>query len=143
MMTQASRSESELKLHAKDFINFTSVLMEVATELPDRTTVSQLVAFLAIANYDLQGRPITMVELREALGPSLGKSLHTTYQIFLDRELRRNDRPTVKGLGWLTQEPDRSDYRRNYLHLTAKGREIMRNILLELKEPKDGAHAAT
>ncbi len=141
MVTQARRSESELKLHAKDFINFTSVLMDLATELPDRTTVSQLVAFLAIANYDLQGRPTTMVDLREALGPSLGKSLHTTYQIFLDRELRRNDRPTVKGLGWLTQEPDRSDYRRNYLHLTAEGREVMRDLLINLKAPEHGIEA--
>ena len=143
MKHPTKRSVSELQLHAKDFIDFTSVLMGIAPELPDRTTLSQLIVFLAIANFDLQGKATTMTDLKEALGPVIGKSLHTTYQVFLDRELKRNDRPTVKGLGWITQEADRADFRRNYLKLTAKGREIMRDILVNLKGPRDGTETKT
>lgn len=118
-------------------LNFASALAMLGSVMPDRTTVPQLVVFLQAAFQDMKDSPATLTDLKTILGPKMGRSLHTTYQIFLDRDLIRNDRPPVRGLGWLTQEPDPSDHRRNYLRLTPRGKLVVSELTRMLEATGD------
>jgi hypothetical protein len=76
---------------------------------------------------DLRNTPTTFNEIREAVGPAIGRSLHTTYRVFLDGN-RSSDHNRAKGLGWLHSVVDPTDNRRKYLHLTDKGHEVIQGI---------------
>lgn len=91
-------------------------------------TLPQAAFFLEAALADLRGCPTTFSELREALGPIIGKSLHTTYKVFLDEGRNRNGK-REPGVGWLTRETDPKDNRRHYLRLTDAGREVLDKLV--------------
>jgi hypothetical protein len=120
------------QLRVGDVKQLTDILAALAEQLPERTTISQMTAFMGAAVADMMGSPATLTQLKETLGPRIGRSVHTTYQVFLDRDIIRNDRPDVKGVGWLTQESDRRDHRKRYLRLTPRGRSIIQLILEEI-----------
>lgn len=116
--------------HVGDLRTFSAMLIELAEQAPERTTAAQMAFFVSAALADMAGRPGTFTELKDALGPAINRSLHTTYKVFLDRIQRRSDTDVTRaGLGWLTREEDPQDNRRKYLRLTAKGRDVMRGLL--------------
>lgn len=119
-----------LALHVRDLRNFSTALIALAEQAPERTTVAQMVFFLLAGMADAAGKPATFTELKEAAGDSINRSLHTTYKLFLDRPQTRSDYDSKRqGLGWLTREIDPRDNRRNYLRLTPKGRSVLLGLL--------------
>lgn len=129
-LKEPRRANGRLFKHVGDLTDFSTVLIVLAELSPERTTAAQLSFFLTAAIADLAGKPATFTELRDATGPVIGKSLHTTYQIFLDKERRRSDSVRVsQGVGWLERELDPTDNRRHYLRLTAKGREVIDEVV--------------
>ena len=99
-------------------------MIALAQRAPDRLTISQLSFFLSAAIADRSGRPATFVEIREELGGTVSKSLHTTYKVFLDGS-RRSEREKRTGLNWLETETDPNDNRRKFLRLTRKGSRVL------------------
>lgn len=115
-------------LRAAELRTFSTALITAAELAPDRMTMAQLTFFLFAAMADLRGTPATFSEIRDAAGPRMRKSLHTTYKILLDGN-RRSDRADTPGVGWLRREEDPSDNRRKFLRLTDRGRGIVRAIV--------------
>lgn len=114
--------------------NFSAALIELAEQAPERTTAAQMVFFLLAGLADEADKPATFTEVRDAAGPAINRSLHTTYKVFLDRPQRRSDTDaTRQGLGWLTREEDPEDNRRKYLRLTPKGRRVMKGLVATLE----------
>jgi hypothetical protein len=110
-----------------DLRRFSSGLLALAEMGPERLTLSQATFFLFAGMADLGGRPATFTEIKDLVGPTMSRSLHTTYKVFLgdkDREARR-----AATLGWLMRETDASDNRRKFLRLTQEGRETMRKVV--------------
>ena len=130
-MSTSQNSVAMPQLRVADVKKLLTVFGALAEQLPERATVGQTSTFLAAAVHDMTGNPATLTDLKDTLGPRMGRSIHTTYQLFLDRDIVRGDRPVVKGLGWLTQEGDRKDYRKKYLRLTPRGRSVVQMILEE------------
>ena len=128
-------SGATLTLSLNELKTFSTALMHLAELVPERTTGSQLTFFLFAAMADIRKSPTTFNEIREAVGPAIGRSLHTTYRVFLDGN-RSSDHNRAKGLGWLHTETDPHDNRRKYLHLTDKGREVLQGIadIVEMKD---------
>jgi hypothetical protein len=117
-------------LRPSDFRDLSNAMLALANEAPERTTLPQMTFFLLAAMADLKGKPSTFTEIRDGVGPTVNRSLHTTYKIFLDRPLRRSDYESKRqGLGWLTRELDPEDNRRNYLRLTASGKRVLLKVL--------------
>jgi hypothetical protein len=121
------KSAATLTLSLNEFRIFSTALMHVAELVPERTTTSQLTFFLFAAMADIRNTPTTFNEIREAVGPSIGRSLHTTYRVFLDGN-RSSDHNRAKGLEWLRTETDPHDNRRKYLHLTEKGKAVLQGV---------------
>ena len=121
---------SNSKLRPANFRDLSKSLLILANEAPERTTLAQMTFFLLAGTADLAGKPSTFTEIRDRVGPTVNRSLHTTYKVFLDRPLKRSDYQSKRqGLGWLTREIDPQDNRRNYLRLTAKGRRVLAKAL--------------
>lgn len=121
------KSAATLTLSLNELRTFSTALMHLAELVPERTTGSQLTFFLFAAMADIRNSPTTFNEIREAVGPAIGRSLHTTYRVFLDGN-RSSDHNRAKGLGWLRTETDPHDNRRKYLHLTDKGRAVLQGV---------------
>ena len=130
MNTDEAPSPSPKQLQPAELRSFSAALITVAELAPDRMTMSQMAFFLFAAMADLRGTPQTFSEIRDAAGPQIRKSLHTTYKILLDGS-RRSDRADTPGVGWLRREEDPSDNRRKFLRLTDRGRDIVRAIIKE------------
>ena len=65
-----------------------------------------------------------MTFLRDTLGNAAGKSVNTTYSVFLKATKRRPD-----GLGWLVHSRSPVDGREKLLKLTPKGRRVVATML--------------
>ena len=113
----------------KAFSRGLSLLSEVS---PRNLTGAQQSFFLAAALADLAESPATFTELREVVGSSVNRSLHSTYKVFLN-EGRIRDGQRQAGIGWLKTEVDPIDNRRKYLRLTPKGRRVINDLLNELE----------
>ena len=94
---------------------------------PDRLTLTQASFFMHAAIADLSGKPSTFTEIREIMGDSINKSLHSTYKVFVD-ESRNRGIKREPGLGWLARDVDPADNRRKYLRLTAIGRGVLSQV---------------
>lgn len=126
MSTKASQQRHMVALR-----NFSAGLLVLGEVAPERMTLSQSAFFLMAAMADATGRKSTYTEIKEAVGPALHRSLHTTYRVLLD-EGRNTAKGREPGLGWLRRETDPSDNRRKYLRLTAKGRRVLDQLGLAL-----------
>lgn len=111
--------------------NFSAGLIVLAELGPDRLTLTQGAFFLLAGLADRTGRPATFSELRDTVGETVGRSLHTTYKVFLS-EGRNRDGERQAGLGWLRAETDPADNRRRFLRLTQTGQRIMDAVFLAL-----------
>jgi hypothetical protein len=113
---------------------FSEALIKLAEQAPERTTTGQMAFFVLAGIADATGKPATFTEIKEQVGNAINRSLHTTYKVFLDRELRRSDTDSKRaGLGWLTREEDQDDNRRKYLRLTPEGWRVLRELELKLR----------
>lgn len=91
-------------------------------------SLSQVAFFLHAALADLAGKPTTYSDIKDALGDSINKSLHSTYKVLLD-EGRRRGTTRDPGMGWLTREIDPMDNRKKYLRLTSGGERVLLNLV--------------
>ena len=131
------KTGNALPLHVGALRDFSAALIELAEQAPERTTAAQMAFFVLAGMADAAGKPATFTEIRDAVGDTINRSLHTTYKVFLDREQRRSDTAAVRqGLGWLTREEDRADNRRKYLRLTPKGRAVLTSLLETIQGDK-------
>lgn len=136
-MPTKTNSSNELTLRVGELTDYSTVLLTLAEMVPERTTLAQVSFFLLAAIADAAGKPATFTELREAVGPAVNRSLHTTYKLFLDRPMRRSDYDSKRqGLGWLTREMDPDDNRKNYLRLTPSGKAIVKMLLDEASKSR-------
>lgn len=116
--------------------DFSAGMMVLGELAPDRLTIAQCSFFLLAGLTDSAGRATTFSELREAIGPQLSRSLHTTYRVFLDEGRNNAQGDRIDGLGWLTRETDPKDNRRKYLKLTSKGKLVMAELAATLDQTR-------
>lgn len=126
MTTKPKRSEP-LMLHTQDFVNFSAGMIVLAEMAPDRMSLSQGIFFILTATADLAGKDPTFSDIKEAVGETVNRSLHTTYRVLLEPS-----RIYPQSLGWLRQEPNPMDARQKFLRLTPKGRAVMSGVLKAL-----------
>ena len=96
----------------------------IATATPCRLSTTQLAVFSFAALAARSGNPTTFLALREIFEGSPGGSVHTTYNVFLDRKRQRGG-----SLGWLYQVQNPLDMRQKFLHLTSKGHKVADKLL--------------
>lgn len=125
-------SKSKLGQSTPVLRNFSAGLIMLAEMGPDRLTLTQGAFFLLAGLSDMTGRPSTFSDIRDAVGVTIGRSLHTTYKVFLSEGRNRLGERTT-GLGWLRTDTDPSDNRRKYLRLTPAGQRVMDAVALSLK----------
>jgi hypothetical protein len=124
--TKARQSEP-LMLHTRDFANFSAGMIVLAEMAPERMTLSQGIFFMLTATADLAGKDPTFSDIKEAVGDTVNRSLHTTYRILMEPS-----RVYPNALGWLKAEPNPMDAREKFLRLTPKGRAVMVGVLRAL-----------
>ncbi len=118
-----------LSNYVGDFNDFTTALTTLAEYASERLTLPQLAFFITAGTADIKGHAATFSDIRDTLGESLNKSLHTTYKVFMAQARKRSDTKVRNpGLGWLTTEVDPEDNRRKYIHLTPTGRLVMTKL---------------
>lgn len=127
MTTTKQRRSEPLKLHTRDFANFSAAMIVLAEMAPERMTLSQGIFFVLTATADLAGKDPTFSDIKEAVGETVNRSLHTTYRILLEPS-----RVYPNALGWLRQEENPMDARQKFLRLTPKGRAVMVGVLRAL-----------
>lgn len=125
---KAKPGNVNLTLSARHLSVFSLGLIHLAELAPERLTAGQIVIFLHAGMGDLGGVPMTLSDINDVVGDGVGKSLRTTYQVFLDGNLSSN-KNRVKGLHWLRSEIDPKDNRRKLLLLTDEGRKVMSEVL--------------
>jgi hypothetical protein len=113
--------------HTPALKNFSAGLLVLAELAPKHLTLAQCAFFMTAALADRAGRPATFTDLREAVGPAVNRSLHTTYKVFFT-EGRVRDGARVQGLGWIKAELDPLDNRRKFLRLTRIGQSVVDEI---------------
>lgn len=128
-MQHAATRPDPLFKHVRALHDFSSAVMTLAEFAPERMTLAQGVFFLLAAAADIAGRPATFTTVKEAAGPRVNRSLHTTYKVLLDEGRKRGEK-REDGLGWLTREENKADQREKYLRLTPKGREVVRELVV-------------
>jgi hypothetical protein len=119
--TQEVMTALYLREHRKAAEALEFALEHLNTKLPARATARQLLTFAAIARAAANGERITISDVRERFGQAddgseIGANLAKSYLIFVEPSPRD---PTA--LGWVTQQPDAADGRKNYLTLTDAG----------------------
>lgn len=118
----------------KDLIHLANALQVLAREIPPRTSVRQVMAFVAIARFDSLNLSVTLAELRDAMGvdaqgmPLLGQSIERTFATFLPPS---EDEP--EALDWCYQGADPDDRRRKPLRLSSKGKMMADRIVRVLR----------
>lgn len=122
-----TKASGSLIAHVSDLRTFSSGLLALTELGPERLTLAQSTFFLFAGIADLAGGPATFTELRDLIGPTMSRSLHTTYKVFLGEDEREAKRQ--QALGWLLRETDAKDNRRKYLRLTNEGRRVMSEVI--------------
>jgi hypothetical protein len=129
-------TRENLHLHVGALADFSSALITLTSMLPERTSLSQASFFLLAGAADIAGKQPTFTELKEALGPAINRSLHSTY-----RALLTPSRTVPYGAGLLERQENPYDNRQKILKLTPKGREIFAALILEMKGTAHEAEA--
>lgn len=102
--------------------------------MPKRMTASQLVFFVATASADLKGHRPTYSQIRNEIGETLDRSLHSTYRVLLAK-----CKAYPNGLGLLRREVNPSDNREFFLRLTPKGRKLIERVAMQLEDRSEMA----
>lgn len=130
-MTKKHHDESLWK-HVGELGDFSSVLTTLTILLPERTTLSQATFFIVAAAADIAGKQPTFTEIKEALGPAINRSLHSTY-----RALLVPSKSVPYGAGLLERRENPNDNRQKILSLTPKGRETVVALITALNGGRD------
>lgn len=128
----SSAQKTPLALSMSELTLFSKGLITLAEIAPERMSASQLVFFLLAGLADVRNSPTTFTEIKEGVGAAIGRSLHTTYKVFLTED-ELSSRSRQQALGWLYSESDRNDRRRKYLRLTSEGARAMNALLATLQ----------
>jgi len=132
--TKQQRSDP-LTRHVRDFENYSAAMIVLAESAPDRMSLSQGIFFILTATADLAGKDPTFSDIKEAVGDTVNRSLHTTYRVLLEPSRNYPD-----GLGWLRQEPNPMDARQKFLRLTPKGKSVLKGMLHAMNIKMEGAN---
>jgi len=130
-LTRPGAKPDGLFKHVGELRDFGLAMLVLAELAPERMTMAQAIFFLLAAGADLAGRPATFSGIREAVGPVINRSLHTTYKVLLDGP-NRKDNPRQKGLNWLYRESNPNDEREKFLRLTPEGRRVIREVIIAI-----------
>lgn len=117
-----------LHQHVGELADFSSALITLTTLLPERITLSQAAFLILTATADIAGQRPTYTEIKEVLGPAVGRSLHSTY-----RSLLTPSKAVPYGAGLLERFENPDDNRQKILKLTPKGRALMLELVEALK----------
>lgn len=125
---------SGLTKDVKSVERMSAALLQLATVIPSRTSLRQVLAFFLIAQKLARGEEVIMADLADMAGddavgtPIFGPSINRSYQILLAPTARDPD-----GLGWIDQHPDPADGRRKILRLTPEGEAVARKVIEALR----------
>jgi hypothetical protein len=117
------------------FSVFSAAIQELATELPTRVTVRQLLTFTMLLEQISLGKSVTIAEIREKAGTDkkgevlLGYSIGRSYQLFLQPTKKEPD-----ALGWFYVEENEDDRRQKFLRLTKEGEAVALKLARILKD---------
>lgn len=122
-MTRAYQNRA-LWPHVGKLEDLGTALVQLASSVPDRTSLRQMLFFLVVARADLEGTPATFRDFEALVAPLGTTSLRTTYKLFLAG-------PTAsgQGLGWLSTERSLSGTGRVAFKVTPKGRAALGGVL--------------
>lgn len=123
-----TKIESDLLKYVGDFTRLSAAMMVLGERAHERLSISQSIFFIVAGIADLKGASPTFKDIKEAIGDTLSRSLHTTYRAFMEPS-----HAFPKGLGWLTNETNPMDNREKFIRLTPEGRRVMLAIAHELK----------
>ena len=113
--------------HLGNLGQFSEALTLLTTLLPERITLSQATFFLMTASADIAGKQPTFTEIKDALGPAVNRSLHSTY-----RSLLTPSKAVPYGAGLLERYENPDDNRQKILKLSKKGRELIMQMVDQL-----------
>ena len=116
-------TNKEMQQSIASFQSLSAALLILGELAPERMTLSQAVFFILAGSADLTGKKTTFTDIKDKVGDTLNRSLHTTYRI-----LMRPSRQYPKGLGWLDSEVNPDDNRVKFLRLTPEGRRVMQTV---------------
>lgn len=117
------------------YTRMAQAMIVLAREIPLRTSLRQVLAFVLIAEKVSLGHEVIVADLAGLAGddssgaPIFGASINRSYQVLLAPSAKEPD-----GLGWIAQEPHPSDARRKVLRLTEKGEAVARKLAAALNE---------
>lgn len=123
--TTRSRADSpSLNPRSADaFEHLAGAVNLLALAAPHRLSLKQMLAFTIIAQANAMGRSITITEVREIAGETLGQGIERQIGTFFEPCKQEPD-----AVGWLRQEIDEDDRRRKYLKLTDKGLRLVNEM---------------
>ncbi|MBU4196652.1 MAG: hypothetical protein KJ911_07865 [Alphaproteobacteria bacterium] len=117
------------------YTRMAQAMIVLAREIPLRTSLRQVLAFVLIAEKNSLGHEVIVADLAGLAGddangqPIFGQSINRSYQALLAPTDKEPD-----GLDWIVQEPHPSDARRKVLRLTQKGEAVARKLAAALNE---------
>jgi hypothetical protein len=120
---QKTPSTSSLIPFMRDFRAFSTALLVIGELSPERMTLSQTVFFIIAGMTEINGGTPTFSAIKETIGDTLNRSLHTTYRILMEPS-----KAFPNGLGWLQTEVNPNDNRVKFITLTAEGRKVMEAV---------------
>lgn len=136
---------SRLKEGAGEFMALAKALQILVHEIPARTSLRQVYAFVLIVEANSLGKSIIISDLKEIAGadntgePIFGQSIGRSYQLLMEPTKRDPD-----GLGWIKLETDEDDQRRKIVRLTEKGEAIANHLRRTVATAtKDGEHGVS
>lgn len=121
----------ERRRHTPALRDFSAALIVLSELAPRHLSMAQACFFMVAGLADRAGTATTYTDLKETLGPQVGRSLNTTYKIFL-KEGRKRGGERIEGLGWLVGELDPTDNRRKFLKLTRAGHRVIDEVAAAL-----------
>lgn len=134
-LVQKDSPMASIKPHVWTFTLFAAALQELASELPPRVTVRQLLTFAMIVEEVGMGRNSTIAHIREKAGSDkhgeelIGQSIGRSYQLFLKPTKKEPD-----ALGWAYVEENEDDRREKFLRLAPEGEAVALKLARILKE---------
>jgi hypothetical protein len=117
-----------------DLLRWSKSFFILADQVPSRLSLPQAALFTIAALCDRMGAPENMTSLRDVLGPRAGRSVQTSYAIFLPPCKKHPHR-----LGWLDQAPCPTDGRVKLLRLTRRGAGVIDRMIAAVREGRAAA----
>lgn len=117
------------------YTRMAQAMIVLAREIPLRTSLRQVLAFVLIAEKASLGHEVIVADLAGLAGddssgqPIFGPSINRSYQVLLAPTDKEPD-----ALDWIVQLPHPTDARRKVLRLTPTGEAVARKLAAALNE---------